>query len=356
MENAMWKGRVYTATEVSQSYELEKAIRKASGRRELECTDPDCPNPILKYCHGEIKNPYFAHLNNCNCDYAEFDKGNTQSMRSVKRCLYEIFVAKGYDVQFEVKVLPHHYTHLLFTMEEGKKVAVELGTQRTTANKIEALSSQYDDMGIEYRWIVISDSNIPTDEDKTFFIKRYQLNESKLKDILIINLEGTEVTQYIFDPNQYLFRWKPLHSENYPAYYLETGSLTDLIFDDDVITLAGFYGRYNEWLKKKKKAFDKKVAQLEEQERQKRMHERKTLNSRQYDGSVESIKSANFSSSIQLVPKVGMKIRHQRYGILTILGVEKRNDKTIIKVKDVNGEISTKNWEVLLDKNQIYIV
>lgn len=334
MENAMWKGRVYTATEVSQSYELEKEIRKASGRGELKCTDPDCPNPILKYCHGEIKNPYFAHLNNCNCDYAEFDKGNTQFMRSVKRSLYEIFVAKGYDVQFEVKVLPHHYTHLLFTMEDGKKIAIELGTQRTTANKIETLSSQYDDMGIEYRWIVISDSNTPTDEDKTFFIKRYQLNESRLKDILIINLEGTEVTQYIVDSNQYLFRWKPLHSENYPDYYLETGSLTDLAFEDDALTLSGFHERYNEWLKKKKKAFDKKVAQLEEQ----------------------SIKPTNSYSSLQSEPKVGMKIKHQRYGILTILGVEKRIDKTIIKVKDVNGEISTKTWEVLLDKNQIYIV
>ncbi len=334
MENAMWNGRVYTATEVSQSYELEKEIRKASGRRELKCTDPDCPNPILKYCHGEIKNPYFAHLNNCNCDYAEFDKGNTQLMRSIKRSLYENFVAKGYDVQFEVKVLPHHYTHLLFTMEDGKKIAIELGTQRTTANKIETLSAQYDDMGIEYRWIVISDSNTPTDEDKTFFIKRYQLNESRLKDILIINLEGTEVTQYIVDPNQYLFRWKPLHSNNYPDYYLETGSLTDLVFEDDVLTLSGFHERYNEWLKKKKKAFDKKVAQLEEQ----------------------SLKPTNSYSLLQSEPKVGMKIKHQRYGILTVLGVEKRIDKTIIKVKDVNGEISTKTWEILLDKNQIYIV
>jgi hypothetical protein len=334
MENARWKGRVYTATEVSQSYELEKEIRKASGRRELECTDPDCPNPILKYCHGEIKNPYFAHLNNCNCDYAEFDKGNTQLMRSVKRNLYEIFVAKGYDVQFEVKVLPHHYTHLLFTIDDSKKIAVELGTQRTTANKIETLSAQYDDMGIEYRWIVISDFNTPTDEDKTFFIKRYQLNESKLKDILIINMEGTEVTQYIVDPNQYLFRWKPLHSNNYPDYYLETGSLTDLVFEDDVLTLSEFHERYNAWLKKKKKAFDKKVAQLEEQ----------------------SLKPTNSYSLLQSEPKIGMKIRHKRYGILTVLGVEKRIDKTIIKVKDVNGEISTKTWEVLLDKNQICIV
>ena len=334
MENAMWNGRVYTATEVSQSYELEKEIRKASGRRELKCTDPDCSNPILKYCHGEIKNPYFAHLNNCSCDYAEFDKGNTQLMRTIKRTLYETFVAKGYNVQFEVKVLPHHYTHLLFTIEDGKKIAVELGTQRTTANKIEALLAQYDNMGIECRWIVISDSNIPTNEDKTFFIKRYQLNESKLKDLLIINLEGTEVTQYIIDPNQYLFRWQPLHSENYPDYYLETGALTDLVFENDALTLAGFHGRYNEWLKKKKKAFDKKVAQLEDQ----------------------FFKQTNSHRLLQSGPKVGMKVRHKSYGILTILGVEKRIDKTIITVKDTNGEISTKTWEVLVDKKQINIV
>ena len=41
---------------------------------------------------------------------------------------------------------------------------------------------------------------------------------------------------------------------------------------------------------------------------------------------------------------------------MTILGVEKRIDKTIIKVKDTNGEISTKTWEVLVDKKQINIV
>ena len=181
---------------------------------------------------------------------------------------------------------------------------------------------------------VISDSNTPTDEDKTFFIKRYQLNESKLKDILIINMEGTEVTQYIVDPNQYLFRWKPLHSNNYPDYYLETGSLTDLVFEDDVLTLSGFHERYNAWLKKKKKAFDKKVAELED----------------------PSLKPTNSYSLLQSEPKVGKKIRHKRYGILTILGVEKRIDKTIIKVKDINGEITNKTWEVLLDKNQIDIV
>ena len=151
MENALWNGKSYTATEIADSYELEKSIRKASGRKELRCPDADCPSPVLRYCHGEIKSAFFAHLDNCTCDYAEFDRENTQLMRTVKRTIYESFVAQGYDVQLEVKLLPRHYTHLLFTMPTGKKIAVELGTQRTTANRIDYLSEQYERIGVDVK-------------------------------------------------------------------------------------------------------------------------------------------------------------------------------------------------------------
>ena len=148
MEKALWKGQLYNAADISESYELEKTIRKASGRKELRCPDADCPSPILRYCHGEIKTAFFAHLDNCTCDYAEFDKENTHLMRKVKRIIYDSFVAQGYAVQLEVKLLPRHYTHLLFTMPSGKKIAVELGTQRTTANRIDYLSEQYASIGV----------------------------------------------------------------------------------------------------------------------------------------------------------------------------------------------------------------
>ena len=276
MEKALWKGQLYTAADISESYELEKTIRKASGRKELRCPDTDCPSPILRYCHGEIKTAFFAHLDNCTCDYAEFDKENTHLMRKVKRIIYDSFVAQGYDVQLEVKLLPRHYTHLLFTMPSGKKIAVELGTQRTTANRIDYLSEQYASIGVDVKWIVISNSQTPVKENETFFIKRYLLNESKRKDILVLNWDGTEITQYIVDPNQYLFRGNSIHSENYPEIYSETAGLGSLAFDEDELTIQGFHCRYNEWLKRKRSAFDKKIAQIEEEAalREKRMRER----------------------------------------------------------------------------------
>ena len=283
MENALWNGQLYTATDIAESYELEKSIRKASGRKELRCPDADCPSPVLRYCHGEIKSAFFAHLDNCTCDYAEFDKENTQLMRKVKRTIYDSFVAQGYDVQLEVKLLPRHYTHLLFTMPTGKKIAVELGTQRTTANRIDYLSEQYERIGVDVKWIVISNSQTPVKENETFFIKRYLLNESKRKDILVLNWDGTEITQYIVDPNKYLYRGNSIYSENYPEIYSETAGLELLAFEEDELTIRCFHSRYNEWLIRKRAAFDKKLTQMAEEAalREKRMRERQEEYERQ---------------------------------------------------------------------------
>ena len=54
MEKALWDGQLYTTIEISDSYELEKAIRQASGRKELVCPDLDCPNPILRIALVEV--------------------------------------------------------------------------------------------------------------------------------------------------------------------------------------------------------------------------------------------------------------------------------------------------------------
>ncbi|HAN20679.1 MAG TPA: hypothetical protein DCP51_03230 [Clostridiales bacterium] len=101
MENALWNGKLYHATEIANNYSLEKEIRKASGRKELYCPDPECDHKILRYCHGEIKEAFFAHLNNESCDYANFDKENTKTMRTVRRLIYDKFKSKGYNVQPE---------------------------------------------------------------------------------------------------------------------------------------------------------------------------------------------------------------------------------------------------------------
>ena len=98
MENSIWNGQLLIASDIAKEYTLEKKVRKASGDKGLRCPDSDCQEPILRYCHGEVKDAYFAHLSNARCDYAKFDKINIQIVRKIKKILYEHFKENGYKV------------------------------------------------------------------------------------------------------------------------------------------------------------------------------------------------------------------------------------------------------------------
>ena len=270
MEKANWNGKTYIAAEIAEAYKMESSIRLASKRGELKCPEPECTCPVLRYCHGEKKTTaYFAHRNNSACDYAEFDRVNTPIVKQVKRALYMSFSSRGMNVQIEAKLLPNHYTHLLLTMQNGTQIALELATQRTSVDQIETLSKKYKDMGIDLRWIVIDDDKRGAKENKTYFIKRYLLNENREKDVLILNSEGTEITQYVVDPNLYEHQGIKLYSLNYPDIYLETQPLSSLIFENGELLIEGFFSRYGIWLAKKKGAFERKIAQMEEEKREK---------------------------------------------------------------------------------------
>ena len=262
MDKALWNGKVYTAIEISKDFDLENEIRKASGRKELRCFDSYCSSPIVKYRHGEKKRAHFAHFENCNCDYADYDKETSDSMQQVKLALFENLKRSWFKVDIDAKIIPHHYTHLLLTFPKNKRIAIELGTQKTSANRIEHLSKQYAAAKVELKWIIVSDENAPVKENEAFFLKRYLLNKNKNKDVLIINEAGTEVTQYVVDPTKYAFEGRIIHSQNYPDFYRETSSLDNLVVEDGELTIKGFHTRYKAWLEKKTNAFIKRLLQM----------------------------------------------------------------------------------------------
>lgn len=266
MENARWNGQLLMASEISKDYIIEKEIRKASGHKELRCPDPGCQNPVLRYCHGEMKDAYFAHLNNANCDYAYFDNEIEPVVRNVRRNLYDILKSKGYNVQLEVKILDHYYTHILLNMEDGNRLAIEIGTQRISANRIDSLTDEYLEKGISVKWIVIDNPNINVRERQTFFLKRYSLNESKNKDLLVVDSTCKEITQYKVDPNKYVYHnGQIMSSENYPETFKYNALLSELAIEGGDLTIVGFNEEYENWLKRKLSAFEKRVKQLDEE-------------------------------------------------------------------------------------------
>ncbi len=264
MENALWEGRRLVACEVAEDYDTEKRIRMASYRGELRCPDEGCCSPILKYCHGEIMEPYFAHRENTNCDYVLFEK-NAGVFHGLRVLLYEHFKACDYPVEMEKKVLPHHYSHLYFEWEDGRKAAIEIGTKSTNVNDVVKLQEAYDEAGIEMIWLVADQPGKTISEDHTYFLKRFCLNESHKKDLIVIGYDGKYVTQYREDPNSYLVDGQEMVSENYPKLFSYEAYLSDLYFEEDELTTRGFEESYEAFLEEKQMAFAVYKAQVEEE-------------------------------------------------------------------------------------------
>lgn len=264
MENAIWNGTRLLACEVAQDYTKEKEIRKASYAGELRCPDEGCYSPVLKYCHGEIKEPYFAHRDNTDCDYLRFEK-NAGVFRGLRIALYEHFKACDYPVQLEMKVLNHHYSHLLFSWKDGNRTAIELGTKNTNVKDVEHLQEQYAAEGIQVVWLVADQPGKLISEDHTYFLKRFCLNESAKKDLIVIGYDGKYVTQYREDPNSYEVDGQEMVSENYPKLFAYEAYISDLYFEDDELTCRGFADAYNAFLEEKQLAFAVYKEQLEEE-------------------------------------------------------------------------------------------
>lgn len=254
MENALWNGERLLACEVAGDYYTEKKIRKASYQGELRCPDPECKSPILKYCHGEIREPYFAHRDKEECDYVFFERDNGV-FHGLRLALYEHLRAFGYDVQMEAKVLKHHYSQLLFTWRDGSRTAVELGTKATNLKDVERINAEYEQGGIEVLWLVVDQPGKSVQEEHTYFLKRFCLNESVNGDLFVLGYDGKSVTQYREDPNVYEIDGKEVVLEEYPDIYECRGYVKDLLFEDGQLKLCGFEEAFEDFLEAKREAF-----------------------------------------------------------------------------------------------------
>ena len=264
MERAIWQNNEYYASEIMEDFDLETTIRNVSSR-ELFCPDPCCKKPLLKYCHGDIKDAYFAHLENDDCDYGNFDGRTSLNVKKVRRVLFEYFKALGYDVSLEQKLLPHHYTHILLRIG-SRQVAVEIGTQSSIAKDIIDLGRQYKEKNIAVKWIVLSKNDEHKKETQLSYLKRYCLNTSSNNDVLIVDEEGIHFTQIRLDKNDYSYYHYYINLGDYGDLYLERGMLNNLIVENCELSLFGFNERYNSWVANKKALFDRKVSAIKARE------------------------------------------------------------------------------------------
>lgn len=283
MQKAIWNGKIIYAYRVAEDYDEEKLIRKASERGEIMCPDENCPHRIYKYCNGDKKSPYFAHRENADCDYTKFEK-NFGIMENLTLQLAKILENNGFIVKIHEKVFKGHITYIMAWKEGETPVAIDFITHKKGVEDIEGWANSYENLNIPYSFIV-ADKNLDINSEKnTFFAKRYSLNETQNKYLLIISWEGNTITQIAMDRGEYIYKEQqcPFPDELRDIYYKETTDSRDITIEDYQITIAGFSERFADWRNKRLSFFedwkdDYEKQLLEEAEREKREREEEAL-------------------------------------------------------------------------------
>ncbi len=254
METALYNGKLIVASEIAESVDLELKIKIASGKGQLRCPDPNCTNPQLIYRHGEKRAVHFSHINNCNCDYATYDNDTTKQIRYVQKDLYNHFKKAGYNIQIDKKVLPNHYTHLFYEINNNK-LAIEIITQKKSANNIDILQLLYDAYNINVCWIFLGNLNNNTTEKSMMFGKRYPVNRTKNNSCIVIDPESGFLEQYKLDTNTY----DKAFMNDFSELYKESASLNDLIIENNSITTSEFNTHFNNWLTEKQTTYNNRI-------------------------------------------------------------------------------------------------
>lgn len=264
MDKAIIDNRVVSAYEISLDYEKEKLVRTYSRNKKILCVDSHCENPVLRYCHGDKKAAYFAHLTNTECDYDKFDKNDSAFLKELRIKLFNHFTTLGYKVETEYKLLKHHYSPV-FCSKENESFVIEMGDSRTTMGYVEKLQREYVLKQVPVKWLVVGEETLFLKENGVSFLKRFLLNESKNNDFILV--DGNEIIQYRLDKKVYKL-------PGYSEIYKEKGMLKDLYVVNGELSINGFDSRFLNWQNKKEVSIEEELIKRETLRREREKQER----------------------------------------------------------------------------------
>lgn len=265
MDKAIIDNKIVSAYEISLDYGREKLVRAYSRNKKILCVDSCCENPVLRYCHGDKKAAYFAHLTNTECDYDKFDKNDNAFLKELRMELFNHFTSLGYNVETEYKLLKHHYSPV-FCSKGNETFVVEMGDSMTTMGHVEKMQREYALKQVPVKWLVVGEEAFFLKENGVSFLKRFLLNESKNNDFILV--DGNEIIQYRLDKKTYKL-------PGYSEIYKEKGTLKDLYVINGELSINGFDLRFLNWQNKKEVSIEEELIKRETLRREREKQEAK---------------------------------------------------------------------------------
>lgn len=111
--------------------------------------------------------------------------------------------------------------------------------------------SQYTDLGISCKWIVVDEINPKIREDSVYFLKRYELNRSTENELFVIDANTRKIAQYKMDICSYPPQYNFALNKKYGQIFFMQGEIEDLCLEEKRLSLPGFSLKYNAWLEQK---------------------------------------------------------------------------------------------------------
>lgn len=257
---ALYNGEIISAEEIAEKESDETPVRRASGRKELRCIDPECECKTVFYRHGKVKRPHFSHAREGRCDYGDFDRTDNSELKEARIALYQHFKNLGYYVECEQKLPDSRlYSHLLLHIG-GKNIVIQIAQSSTSANMIYYMTQACEKCGYELRWIVLGIYSEIQWERDNYHAMRYQYNHSTNRDLLVLDMSAEKISQHKIDENEYVYKSHDLGADDY--FFMDKG-IASLQIANNELTLDGFTEAYNEWVVQKQKDFEKMKQEID---------------------------------------------------------------------------------------------
>lgn len=204
MDKCIYKGKVINSFDIAADIDLEMEIRQCDT---LQCCDPECNAPV-RYKHGKIRIPYFAHLvTNKECDYDRYSSKKSDVFKKVQHEIYDVLKRKypqAVDIDIKLIKEPPHYTPIIL---KGRKsnFAIDITDKQITAKTLQSRKEAYAAFGyIGMQMIIDEAANCELSESTDLYLPvRYELNKSSNHSTVVYDKSSKKYYYLFYDSNEY---------------------------------------------------------------------------------------------------------------------------------------------------------
>lgn len=263
MDKCIYNGKIINSFDIAADIDIEMEIRQS---KELQCCDPECNAPV-RYRHGKVRIPHFAHLNgNTNCDYEKYSSAKSDVFRRVQQEVYEVLKKKFLkSVDTDVKLIrsPAHYTPIIINGTENN-FAIDITDKRITANTLQSRKETYSELGYNNIQIIVDEStNCELSESNDLYLPiRYELNKSANRSAVVYDKNSKRYYYLRFDNDR---SYNHFYSDNVISREFD---INEIELSENGLYVPRLDNEYEKWIENRQNKYIENLEFLKSTERQ----------------------------------------------------------------------------------------